>query len=328
MKGLEALDTADFDRKIRAAFRPCCLGTWPTPLERHPVLSARTGVPELWVKREDRSSAVYGGNKVRGLEFLLRDLRPGDAVVTIGGWGSTHCLATARHARALGARTVLAQFPQGQSDTAERTSRASGEVSTRVFAARTWLGFPAAWVEAWRTAGSLGRRLYIPGGGATAHAVLGHMLAVMEMATQLQGPPDAIVTALGSGGTTAGILLGCSLLGWPTRVVAVRVAPRVVANRWKVQMLARRALRLIRARDVPPPHTPTPPRLLVVDGIGSGYGVPSVAGERARGWGAESGLEVDSTYSGKALAMLPEVARMGCTRVVYWHTYAAPGSVQ
>ena len=72
MKGIDALDSADFDRKLRAAFRPCCLGTWPTPLEAHPALATLTGVPKVWVKREDQSSAVYGGNKVRGLEFLFR----------------------------------------------------------------------------------------------------------------------------------------------------------------------------------------------------------------------------------------------------------------
>lgn len=326
VKGLEALDTADFARKIRAAFRPCSLGTWPTPLEPNPVLAARTGVLELWIKREDRSSALYGGNKVRGLEFLFRDVGPGDVVVTIGGWGSTHCLATACHARALGAQAVLAQFPQGHNDSEARTSRASGSASSRVFAAARWAGFPAAWLRAWNLAGRLGRRVYIPGGGARPVAVLGHMLATLELATQLPGPPDAIVTALGSGGTAAGILLGCSTLGWPTQVVAVRVAPWVVANRWRVESLSRRARKLLVARGVQHPQASTSPRLFLVNGMGDGYGVPSAAGEAARAWGAEAGLEADSTYTGKTVAALPDVARMGFTRVVYWHTYAAPGS--
>jgi hypothetical protein len=64
----------------------------------------------------------------------------------------------------------------------------------------------------------------------------------------------------------------------------------------------------------------------MVNGIGGGYGVPSAAGEAARVWGAEAGFEVDSTYTGKTLAALPEIARRGFARVVYWHTYAAPGS--
>ena len=62
--------------------------------------------------------------------------------------------------------------------------------------------------------------------------------------------------------------------------------------------------------------------------MGDGYGVPSATGETARQWGADSGLEMDSTYTGKTVATLPAVARMGFRRVVYWHTYAAPGSGQ
>lgn len=318
------MDAADFDRKIRTAFRPCSLGSWPTPLETHPALATRVGVDALWVKREDLSSAVYGGNKVRGLEFLFRDLAAGDAVVTIGGWGSTHCLATARHARALGAQAVLALFPQGHNEAEQRTSRASGAASTRVFAARSWLGFPVALLRAWMAAGRLGPRVYISGGGATPHAVLGHTLAVLELARQLEVPPDAIVTPLGSGGTAAGLLLGCAMLQWPTRVIAVRVAPRVVANRWRVLRLARRAETLLRELDVASFHPSTQAKLSVVNGIGDGYGYPSAAGEVGRRWGAESGLMIDSTYGGKTLAMLPEVARAGCRRVVFWHTYAAP----
>src|SRR5690348_18358157 len=110
------MDSADFTRKIRTALAPRSLGAWPTPLER--------AAPELWIKREDRSASVAGGNKVRGLEFLLARLPAGAAVVTVGGWGSTHCLATALHARALGYRVALAQFPQGRSETGDAVARA------------------------------------------------------------------------------------------------------------------------------------------------------------------------------------------------------------
>ncbi|HEX4560684.1 MAG TPA: pyridoxal-phosphate dependent enzyme, partial [Gemmatimonadales bacterium] len=196
-------------------------------------------------------------------------------------------------------------------------------------------GFPFAFFQAWIAAGRLGRRVYIRGGGATPLAVLGHLLAALEVGRQLESPPDAIVTPLGSGGTAAGLLLGCSLLGWPTKVVAVRVAPRVVSNRWRIEGLVRGARRLLLERGIPLPHIPTPPRLSftsprlwVVNGMGSGYGVVSAAGEAGRQWGAESGLVIDSTYGGKTLALLPEIARAGCRRVVFWHTYAAPGSAE
>src|SRR5438105_1776421 len=82
--------------KIRAAFAPCSLGTWPAPLEAHPPLARALGLQALWLKRED----VTGGNKVRGLEFLLAGAPPRSVFVTIGAMGSSHCLATARCALA------------------------------------------------------------------------------------------------------------------------------------------------------------------------------------------------------------------------------------
>jgi len=323
VKDADDLNPADLERKIRVAFGARSLGRWPTPLERAAGLAERTGARELWVKREDRSSPVYGGNKVRALEFLFAGLAAGDAAFTVGGWGSTHCLATVRHARALGAHAVVAQFPQGLSEGAVATARATERAATVCFRARTWAGFPAAWLRGWRAAGRLGRRLAIPGGGRAPVAALGHALAVLEMATQLPSSPDAIVTPLGTGGTAAGILVGCGLLGWRTQVCAVRVAPRVVAGAGRVRRLARAARELLRGR-VPQAAVSGGPSLLVVDGIGRGYGWPTVEGEQARGWAREAGLEVDSTYGGKTLARVPGVVESGHARVVYWHTYAAP----
>src|SRR5256886_16065692 len=79
-------DPERLTRKIRAALAPCSLGQWPTPLEPVPPPLARAlGVEALWVKREDRSSPRYGGNKVRGLEFLLAGAPPESVFVTGGG---------------------------------------------------------------------------------------------------------------------------------------------------------------------------------------------------------------------------------------------------
>jgi|SRR5579859_4780491 len=308
------MDSADFTRKIRTAFTPRSLGTWPTPLD--------AAAPGLWIKREDRSSAVYGGNKVRGLEFLLARLPTNAVVVTLGGWGSTHCLATTVHAQALGYRVALAQFPQGRSETAEAVARASVERADVCLRADGWIEFPRALVGAWRRARTMGSRRWIPGGGARADAVVGQMLGGLELASQLATPPEAIVTPLGSGGTAAGLLLAVAALGWPTRVVAVRVAPAIVANGFRVRALALSARRLLARRGFGVP-APRSGGLRVLDGLGRGYGYPTVAGEAARERARALGLSLDSTYGGKAFAALthPDLRRLD--RIVFWHTYAA-----
>lgn len=325
-EGNGVLDPFDLTRKIRVALAPCRLGTWPTPLEPALALGEANGLRGLWIKREDASSIVYGGSKVRGLEFLFAGAAPGTVFVTLGGTGSTHCLATAVHAAALTHRTVLAQFPQPATESAQAVAAACQRAATRVVRARWRPSLPLAVARAWLTAQGLGSPRWIPGGGAHPRGVVGHFLAALELAHQLADAPDAIVVPLGSGGTAAGLALAMRALGWSTRVVAVRVAPAIVANRWRVNALARGAARLLTRLDASLQVSDSE-SVMVVDGIGAGYGHPSAPGEVARGLAATHGLMLEPTYGAKAFATLPALAARGFRRVVFWHTFALPPHV-
>ncbi|MBS7288225.1 MAG: pyridoxal-phosphate dependent enzyme [Candidatus Freyarchaeota archaeon] len=85
-----------------------------TPVHKLEKLGKELGLSELWVKRDDMTSDVYGGNKPRKLEFLLADvLRQKKAkVITYGGAGSNHCLATLLFARMYGLETILVLWDQ------------------------------------------------------------------------------------------------------------------------------------------------------------------------------------------------------------------------
>ncbi|MDP3909979.1 MAG: pyridoxal-phosphate dependent enzyme [Gemmatimonadales bacterium] len=307
-------DSAAFVTKIRDALRPGSLGaSWPTPLEAAPPLGAAIGVDELWLKREDRA----GGNKVRGLEFLMAGARPGTVFVTLGGTGSTHCLATARGARALGCRAAVALFPQPETE-ATRPITAELERAALVVRAPVKIALPWAVLRAWTAAGRFGAaRRWIPGGGAAPPAVAGHLLAGLELEHQMAAPPDTIVVPLGTGGTAAGIALAVAWLRWPTRIVAVRVAPRIVANRWRTLRLARRAAALIGI-------SPGALALDIVNGLGRGYGYPSAAGERARQLAGSHGVRLDPTYGAKAFAAIGQPGTGTGRRVVFWHTFPWP----
>ena len=54
------------------------LGRFPTPVAR--VEGLVPASVELWIKHDDQSGPVYGGNKVRKLEFLLAE------AAARGGW--------------------------------------------------------------------------------------------------------------------------------------------------------------------------------------------------------------------------------------------------
>jgi D-cysteine desulfhydrase len=310
--------------KIRAAFAPCSLGAWPTPLDAQPALARALGLRALWLKREDRA----GGNKVRGLEFLLAGAPPGSVFVTIGGSGSSHCLATATHAKAQGHRSAVALFPQPETEASRAVAAATAGVANLVVRASSLLSLPWAVLRAWRAAHHLGRGTprWIPGGGADPRAVIGHLLATLELGVQLDAPPDSIVVPLGTGGTAAGIALGVAWLGWSTEVVAVRVAPRIVANRWRTLRLARKTAGLLRQAgielDVPPPRSAI--RVRVVDAMGKGYGHPTADGEKSRALAAEYGVKLDPTYGAKAFSFFLQRATGNPQRAVFWHTFAWP----
>src|SRR5213592_2974977 len=308
--------------KIRRAYAPCSLGDWPTPLEAHPSLAHAVGLDALWLKREDHA----GGNKVRGLEFLFAGMPAGSVFVTVGGTGSSHCLTTALFALAQGHRTAVARFYKPNSVISRRVAAATRVAADVVVCATSPLTLPWALVRAWRAARRLGPRTprWIPGGGAEPRAVIGHFLAALELGLQLDAPPDAIVVPLGTGGTAAGIALGLAWLGWRTQVVAVRVAPRIVANRWRTLRLARRAATLLGRAGVGFDAPRVSLGVRVVDAMGRGYGHPTAEGERARALAAEHGLKLDPAYGAKAFSIFLQPAAGNVQRAVFWHTFAWP----
>jgi D-cysteine desulfhydrase len=308
--------------KIRTAFAPCSLGTWPAPLEAYPALARALGLQALWLKRED----LTGGNKVRGLEFLLAGAPPRSVFVTIGATGSSHCLATARAAKTSGHRTAIATFPQPETDASRAVAAATGSTANLVVRASSIVTLPWAMLRAWRAAHHLGRGTpqWIPGGGADPRAVIGHVLATLELGSQLDAPPDTIVVPLGTGGTAAGIALGVAWLGWSTDVVAVRVAPRIVANRWRTLRLARKTGVLLRQAGIEFAVPRSAIRVRVVDAMGKGYGHSTPEGERARALAAECGVCLDPTYGAKALAFFMSRDEVNIQRAVFWHTFAWP----
>src|SRR5262245_52920870 len=84
------------------------LTSLPTPVQRLAQLERVAGGASLWCKRDDLSGAIYGGNKPRKLELLLgaAKARGRRRVMTFGGLGTHHGLATAACGRAAGIATT------------------------------------------------------------------------------------------------------------------------------------------------------------------------------------------------------------------------------
>jgi delta 1-pyrroline-5-carboxylate dehydrogenase len=117
----------------------------PTPLESLSRLSDAIGA-EVWVKRDDRTGARYGGNKVRKLEHLLGQAREvrADVLVTIGAVGSHHVLATALYGREQGFEVHAILTGQPASVHAEENARADLFCGAHLHPVRAYALVPAA----------------------------------------------------------------------------------------------------------------------------------------------------------------------------------------
>lgn len=173
--------------------------------------------------------------------------------------------------------------------------------------------------------------LRIPIGGATPLGCLGFVNAAFELKRQVDAgmlpKPDVIYVAAGSGGTTAGLLLGIELLGLDTRVEAIRVIGTQVVNPSKLQRLYTGTLAHLRRQDpsLPQPAYPASKVQLRGDFFGPEYGRFTPEGAEARDYMAEhAGIPLDGVYTAKAFAAMMHDARAGLLedqRVLFWNTY-------
>jgi D-cysteine desulfhydrase len=292
----------------------------PTPVEAIPGLSA-PGC-SLWVKRDDLTHEVYGGNKVRKLEHILEEARQAGAtrLVTVGAVGSHHVLATTVFGRRAGFEVEAVLVPQPRTDHVIEVLRADHALGLRAFPVRSWGAAPVA-VLARIVRGA---RL-VPLGGSSVTGTMGYVDAGLELAAQVRAglvpEPDACIVALGSGGTAAGLAVGFAVAGLRTKVVGVCVSTPPAVLRALVGHLARRC------RSAVGPRARALPLRLEADDrfLGAGYGWPTPEGLEAiacaRG---EAGLALDPTYTAKAFACaLWWVRARRAKHVLYWHTLSS-----
>ncbi len=307
---------------------PLPLGVFPTPLLPLTRLSATLGGPELWIKRDDLTGLGGGGNKVRKLTFLAADAlrQDADMLMTTGACQSNHARQTAAVAARLGLPCVLvlagdAQPPQGN------------HLLDRLFGAEVrWAGERSPLKALYAEAESLrqtGRRPYVvPYGGSNAVGVCGYVLALAELAGQLEALDltfDALVVASSSGGTQAGLALGARALGFSGEVLGISISERADDFRARLAQLANEAADLLSL-----PITLAPEDFSVSDAyLGAGYGRVSAVEREAIALAAQTeGLLVDPVYTGRALGGLIDLVRQGRfapgARVLFWHTGGAP----
>jgi 1-aminocyclopropane-1-carboxylate deaminase/D-cysteine desulfhydrase-like pyridoxal-dependent ACC family enzyme len=279
------------------------------------------------VKRDDLTSAEYGGNKVRKLERILDRARARGTrrIVTVGAAGSHHVLATTYFGRKAGLEVEAVLVPQPRTPHVVEVLRASLAAGLRPVPVSSWAAVPFALSSRIRPGTDV-----VPPGGSSVIGSLGYVDAARELAAQVRDggmpEPDVCVVALGSGGTAAGLAAGLQAEGLSTQVVGVCVAsPRwlVRASVWRLAKGCDRAIARCSATQSPPAASHV---RLVVDErfLGRGYGYPTDDGEAAMRAASSVGLVLDPTYTAKAFACaLWYVRARRAERVLYWHTLSS-----
>ena len=278
-----------------------------TPVERF-----HFGGQEITVKRDDLTSSIYGGNKVRKLEYLLGQAQHFGkrTVMTTGAYGSHHVLATAVHGGRAGFEVHGVMVPQPLNAHVIENARAGLAAGAVMHFARNPVLVPAV-VTATRAQLRFKRRpaYFFGHGGSTPIGTLGYVSAGLELGDQINAgecdEPSALFVALGSGATVAGLAVGLAAAGLTTRVVGVRATPRVAANTAIVKRLVRGVLEVLQnGSRVFPRVERDALNLIEIDGsqYGNGYGHRTRASDVALAEAAEQGLQLDPTYTSKAFA--------------------------
>jgi D-cysteine desulfhydrase len=308
------------------------LAALPTALEPATRLGAAIGAPNLLAKRDDLAGAVYGGNKVRKLEYLLGDAiaRGRDAVVTFGAAGSNHALATAVYAKQAGLDCYAVLTDQIMTPWVANTLRWHCLLGTRIVPAA---GFVECQAEAARLRASHPggpEKLYeIPWGGSSPLGSLGFVDAGAELAAQLNAAgvtsPVRVYLPCGTMGSVAGLLVGLGIARVPATVVSVKVVPQNVVDGAAVLRLAASVCDLLPAGTAPSLDDLAAHLEFRAEFAGQGYAMPTPECVEAVALARdEESLKLDTTYSGKALACLVADARSGQlagATPVFWLTW-------
>jgi D-cysteine desulfhydrase len=301
-------------RRSLASFPRVRLVLGPTPLHPAPRLSAELGVPVL-LKRDDLAGVGLGGNKLRGLEYMVADLREQgcDSLVTGAGpqsnWSMLAALSCLRHQIE---PHVVCYGEQARPEGNMRLLRWLG-IDVRLTGDPERSSVDAGIEAVAAELRAAGRRPYpVPRGGATPLGALGYVRASIELAAQLDAlgeRPGALWTATGSCATQAGLLAGAALTSAPYKLVGVTVSRPAAQARARVRELAAGAAGLAGIDGVLGQPT-------VLDGwIGPGYGLESPEGQAAAQLTARTeGVFLDPVFGAKAMAALIAGCRAGRAR--------------
>ena len=316
------------------------LGDFPTPIKKCEELGKFLGHQNIFIKRDDLSGKkllngkhLFGGNKIRKLEFLIADAlnKQANTVITYGCAGSNHALATVICANQCGLKTILMLKPQPNSNIVQNNLLLDLYYGAQIYF------FPDNQSRDLATQKIVenNKQIYfIPTGGSVPLGIIGFVNGILELNEQIRSgqinEPDFIYVALGTCGTVTGILLGLRVLNLKTKVIAVSIEPEELSGELmeKTKKLFNETNKLLNSFDNTFPIFEFPKDQLIINKnfCGKEYGLFTEEGlEAIELLKSYENIILDATYTAKAMAaMIYDIKNNKIKKsetVLFWNSY-------
>ena len=273
------------------------LANIPTPVEIHKFKSHK-----LLIKRDDLTGMELSGNKIRKLEYLIHQAKKqkADIVFTDGGEQSNHARATVIAAAKAGIKSKL--FLWGS----DKTIADGNLFLDKIFGAeisfltkKDFMRVNEIMFEERMKLVEKGKKVYvIPEGGSTTLGIWGYISFMQEINEQIDLKKiSGIMSACGSGGTAAGLLVGAALLKRKLKIYAVNVLYSKEIIKKKILQLAEGCI-----LDYKLPCELDDKNLEIIDGY-STEGYKNISDDKIaliKQLAVSTGILLDPAYTGKA----------------------------
>lgn len=305
------------------------LGNFPTRIERLEKFS--TIVKEhVYIKRDDQTGTEFSGNKIRKLEYSINEAinNDCDTLITCGGIQSNHARATAAAGIKLGLKSVLVL----RSD--EKPELEGNYLIDKIMGADVRIISSEDYRERrqeimeniLKELEAKGRKGYIiPEGASNGIGTFGYLACFKEILKQEKEHGiifDTIVTAVGSGGTFAGLYLGNKLTDSGKKIVGINVCDTAEYFKERVSEILEEVKTYI-------PNTEfeiSKDDMCIIDGyVGDGYAVSRTEElDFICDFAEAEGIILDPVYTGKAMRGLYTEIKKGTFKdsknILFIHT--------
>ncbi len=254
------------------------------------------------IKRDDLTGFELTGNKVRKLEYLIYQAKKekADYVFTEGGEQSNHARATVIAASQNGIKSKIFLWGQNRSNPEGNLFLDKFFNSEIMFLnKKDYANVNDMMFEERQKYLKKGKKVFvIPGGGSTTLGIWGYISFMNELSKQINvNNLSGITTASGSGGTSAGLLVGAAMLNLKLKVYAVNVIHPDEIIRKKILQLAEGCV-----LDYKLNCKINPDNLVILDGYSS-EGYKNITNDKLnliKKLALSSGIILDPAYTGKA----------------------------